>query len=211
MLRHSLTAAGLAALAFAGVARSQTKPLTHEQVREYLYRIRNGFARGLAVEPPEGEFLYNQVKKYGAKRVLELGTADGYSGIWLALGLRENGGKLITIELDEKRYAQATKNFAATGLDGIIDARNANALTETEKVEGPLDLVFIDAWKNDYIKYLKMVLPKVRKGGVIIAHNIYNNATGMLDFIEEIKTNRALKTEFFSLGTGQGLSLSIKQ
>jgi len=78
-------------------------------------------------------------------------------------------------------------------------------------VEGPLDPVFIDAWKNDYIKYLKMVLPKVRKGGVIIAHNIYNNATGMLDFIEEIKTNPALKTEFLALGTGQGLSLSIKQ
>jgi len=120
-------------------------------------------------------------------------------------------GKLITIELDEKWYAQATKNFAATGLDGIIDAPNANALTETEKVEGPLDLVFIDAWKNDYIKYLKMVLPKVRKGGVIIAHNICSNATGMLDFIEEIKTNPALKREFFSLGAGQGPSLSIKQ
>ena len=130
---------------------------------------------------------------------------------WLPLGLRENGGKLIMIELDEKRYAQATRSFAATGLDSIIDARNANALTETEKVEGPLDPVFIDAWKNDYIKYLKMVLPKVRKGGVIIAHNIYNNATGMLDFIEEIKTNPALKTEFLALGTGQGLSLSIKQ
>jgi hypothetical protein len=54
MLRHSFVAAGLAALAFAGVAASQTKPLTHEQVREYLYGIRNGFSRGLAIEPPEG-------------------------------------------------------------------------------------------------------------------------------------------------------------
>lgn len=209
MFRNNLDLVLLFALALPWAVAAQYKQLTHEQVREYLYKIRNGFSRGLAIEPPEGEFLYKQVKKINAKHVLELGTADGYSGIWLALGVRETGGKLITIEKDDKRYTQAQENFEAVGLSNFIDARHADALQETEKVKDSLDLVFIDAWKYDYLKYLKMVMPKMRKGGVIIAHNVYNNASSMLDFIEEVKTNSALQTEFVSLGTGQGLSVSV--
>ena len=111
------------------------------------------------IAPSEGEYLSNLVQKLKAQRVLEIGTSNGYSAIWLALGLRETGGQLITLEINRRRYSLAQNNFEAAGIDGLIDSRLADAVEEVPKLEGPFDFVFIDANKQDYVKYLEMVLP----------------------------------------------------
>jgi len=159
------------------------------------------------IAPSEGEYLSNLVVKLKAKRVLEIGTSHGYSGIWLALGLSQTGGQLVTLDIDKGRHAQAVENFRAAGLAAHADIRLADALKEIPKIEGPFDLVFIDAWKPDYIRYLKMVLPKMRPGGAIAAHNVKGQASEMEDFLQEIQTNQTLKTEFISVGPA-GLSIS---
>ena len=161
------------------------------------------------VAPAEGEYLAGLVKELNARQVLEIGTSNGYSGIWLAMALRKTGGKLITLEVDTERHALAQNNFQATGLADVIDSRLADALIEIQTLQGPFDLVFIDAWKPDYIRYLKAVLPKVRSGGVIAAHNVDSHPQIMQDFLSAVKTHPGLRTEFVHKGPS-GLSISYK-
>jgi caffeoyl-CoA O-methyltransferase len=179
-------------------------------VLAHLDHMRSGEKGMMNIAPAEGEYLSNLVVKLKARRVLEIGTSNGYSGIWLALGLRQTGGRLITLDIDKGRHTLALANFKATGLAGLIDARLVNALREIPRLEGPVDLVFIDAWKPDYLRYLRMVLPKVRSGGAITAHNVVSEAVEMPDFLNAIHTNSDLKTEIISLGPA-GLSVSFKR
>jgi predicted O-methyltransferase YrrM len=178
-------------------------------ILKQLDQIRSA-ERGLSIMPSEGEYLSKLATRLNAKRVLEIGTASGYSGVWLGLALRETGGRLITLEIDPQRHSRAVRNFKEAGLDDIIDARLTDALQEIPKLEGPFDLVFIDAWKPDYAKYLAMTLPMVRSGGIIIAHNVRNQQREMPEFLEAIRNNPALRTEFVEV-TRSGFSVSTKK
>ncbi len=162
------------------------------------------------VAPAEGEYLSKLVQKLKAKRVLEIGTSNGYSGIWMAMGLRETGGKLITLDIDEGRRSLALKNFRATGVDDIVDSQLGDALKILPTLQGPFELVFIDAWKPDYKKYLDLTLPMVRSGGVIAAHNVDSHPQEMTDFLEAIKSHPQLKTDWVKVGPA-GMSVSYKK
>jgi caffeoyl-CoA O-methyltransferase len=179
-------------------------------VLAHLDHMRSAEKGMMNIGPAEGEYLSNLVVKLKAHRVLEIGTSNGYSGIWLALGLRQTGGRLITLDIDKGRQSLALANFKATGLDDLVDARLCDALREIPRIEGPFDLVFIDAWKPDYLRYLRLVLPKVRSGGAITAHNVVSEATEMPDFLNAIHSNSDLKTEIVKLGPA-GLSVSFKK
>lgn len=184
--------------------------MSHQQVLDHLNKMRATERGMMNVAPAEGEYLSDLVKKLQAKRVLEIGTSNGYSGIWLALGLRETGGKLITLDLDEGRRSLAVKNFKATGVDDIIESRLGDALKTIPALQGPFEIVFLDAWKPDYKKYLDLVLPMVPSGGVIVAHNVESHPQEMPDFLEAIKTSPQLRTEVVKVGPS-GLSLSWKK
>lgn len=162
------------------------------------------------VDANEGAFLRDQVVKVKAKRALEIGTSNGYSSIWIALGLRQTGGHLTTLEIDSARARLAQENFRAAGVESLITLRHGDALEEIPKLQGLFELVFIDAWKQDNIKYLEMVLPMVPPGGVIVAHNVTNERSLMEDFIERITTDPQLKTTFVDPGPG-GFSVSVKK
>ena len=177
-------------------------------VLSYLERMRTTPGQLYAnIEPAEGEFLRSLVRQTKARKALEIGTSTGYSGLWIALGLRETGGRLVTLEIDSNRYRTATSNFEKTGLAKLIDARLGDALVETPKVEGPLDFVFIDAHKPDYLKYYEMVLPKMRPGGVIVAHNVSSHPGPMRDFLDRIASDGKVRTEIVNPGQ-QGFSVS---
>lgn len=163
----------------------------------------------LNVDANEGAFLRDQVIKVKAKRALEIGTSNGYSGIWIAMGVRQTGGNLLTLEIDDAKVKLAQENFRVAGVEQLITLKHGDALKEIPKLQGPFEFVFIDAWKSDYIKYLDMVLPMVPPGGVIVAHNVTNLRSELLDFIEKVKTNPQLKTTFADPGPG-GFSVSIK-
>jgi predicted O-methyltransferase YrrM len=181
-----------------------------QQILDHLAKMRATEKGMMNVAPQEGEYLSELVKKLKAQRVLELGTSNGYSAIWIAMGLRETGGRLTTIDVHEGRRSLALRNFKATGVDDLIDSQLADALKVLPTLEGPFDLVFIDAWKPDYKKYLDIVLPKVRSGGVIAAHNVDSHPEEMQDFLEAIRNHPELKTEFVRVGPA-GLSMSYKR
>jgi len=128
--------------------------------------------RDMNVPESDGRALYDIVLKNGYKQALEIGTSTGLSGIHTAWALAKTGGKLITVEIDEGRHREAITNFKEAGLASFIDARLADAHDLVPKLEGPFDFVFIDADKEWYVNYAKAVLPKLKSGGCIAAHNV---------------------------------------
>jgi predicted O-methyltransferase YrrM len=161
------------------------------------------------VNPDEGAFLRDLAEKTHAKAGLEIGTSNGYSSIWIGMGLRTEGGHLLTLEIDEGRAKLAQANFRAAGLDSVITLKLGDALKEVPKLRGPYDFVFIDAWKQDYVKYLEMVIPIVSPGGIIVAHNVTDLREELTDFIRAVQTNPQLKTTLENPGPG-GFSVSYK-
>jgi len=186
------------------------EPYSEERARAVLEAMRKDSGRHMSVDPVDGQFFYRLTLELRAKRVLEIGTAAGYSGGWFAMALKKTGGRLITLEIDPERHAAAVKNFAAMGAADIVEARLANALTELPKIEGPFDIVLIDAWKPDYLRYYELTLPKVRRGGVILAHNTRNAEFQLRPFLQRIRTDPAVRTEFLPESV-QGLSISWKK
>jgi predicted O-methyltransferase YrrM len=202
---------GVGALLVSFASAQQPKQTARQQeIQAYLAKMRETQPDTMNVDIAEGERLLKLVRDLKAKRVLELGTSNGYSTIWMAMGLEETGGTITSIEFHEGRYKQAVENFKKLKLDHLADLRFADARTETPKVDGPFDLVFIDAWKEDYGAYFDMIYPKVRSGGVIAAHDTTSYAKDMAPFLKRIKSMPDLKTEFLNLGPN-GMSISVKQ
>ena len=134
-------------------------------------------AKGLppiTIKPEEGRFLQFLVRASGARRVVEIGTLGGYSGIWIARGLPA-AGRLITLELEPKHAAVAREHFALAGVSGQVGIREGNAHETIKQLaaEGPFDFCFIDAEKDGYSAYLDWALKNVLPGGVIAAHNAF--------------------------------------
>ncbi len=161
------------------------------------------------VSPREGLYLYNLALKHHSKRALEIGTSNGYSGIWIASAMRATDGHLLTLEINKERAKLAEENFHAAGVEPFVTIKVTDALEEIAHLQGPYDFVFIDAWKADYVKYLDMVLPLVPPGGVIVAHNVVNLREELKDFIQRVKTSPQLRTTIEEPGPG-GFSVSFK-
>ncbi|MFC4337974.1 O-methyltransferase [Salininema proteolyticum] len=130
----------------------------------------------IQVSPAQGSLLHLLAKMRGAERVLEVGTLGGYSAIWLARALDPARGHLISLEVDPKHANVASRNVAAAGLTGVVDIRVGAAADTLEKLIAadtePFDLVFIDADKESYPKYLDLVLRLSKPGTAIIADNV---------------------------------------
>ena len=118
----------------------------------------------------QGQFLSMLSHIMKPERILEIGTFTGYSAICLAKGLSENG-KLITIEVDDELEHIATKYFRKANLEDKIEQVIAPALKVLPSIEGPFDIIFMDADKREYPAYYKLVIDKLRKGGLMIADN----------------------------------------
>lgn len=210
--RFAALTALIAPLAFSGSAPKACPQPAQDAEGRALGRLawmRKNQAGMWNIDANEGAFLRDQVVKVRAKRALEIGTSSGYSAIWIALGLRQTGGHLVTVEIDEPRAGLAQENFRAAGVASLVTLRQGDALEEVPKLQGSFEFVFIDASKDDYIKYLEMVLPLVPPGGVIVAHNTADMRWSMEDFIQAVKTHPQLKTTFAGPGPG-GFSVSIK-
>ena len=151
----------------------------------------------------DGRMLRLLTEAAGAKNVVELGTSTGLSGLWLCLALQKNGGKLTTFEYDAGRAAIARRHFKEAGVDQIVTIIEGDAHQTIARLKEPIDVVFIDADKEGYADYLNKLLPLVRPGGLILAHNV-----GMSDeYDRQVTTNPALETVFYRDGGGLGITL----
>ena len=125
----------------------------------------------MMVGPLEGQLLGWLVRLSGARRVLEVGTFTGYSSISMALALPD-GGRITSVDVNEETTEVARRYAAEAGVADLIEYRVGPALDELESLDGPWDMVFIDADKENYVGYHENVLPKLGDGGFIVADNV---------------------------------------
>ena len=163
----------------------------------------------MSVPVDDGRFLRALAEATGAKHVVEVGTSIGFSGIWFGLALESTGGKLTTFEIDAQRAATARANFKRAGVDKLITLMEGDAHQRVGEITDSIDILFLDADKEGYLDYLNKLLPKLRPGGLVIAHNI-NQRQADPKYIEAITTQRELETLFLNVGTS-GLSVSLKK
>ena len=185
-----------------------------EKVKEFL-KSRAYQWYDMNVPEEDGRLLYDIIVKNKYKSALEIGTSTGHSTIWIAWALSKTGGKLITIEINERRYREALKNFKAAGLSDYIDARLADAHDLVPGLKGSFDFVFCDADKGWYKNYFVDVLPKLRIGGCYTAHNVnryrysYGYGRGQREFLEYVESLPNFETRIDN--SGAGMSISYKR
>jgi len=161
------------------------------------------------VSEEDGRFLRVLVATRGAKSILEIGAASGYSGIWLGLGARETGGRVVAIEYNVVRAREAAANIRKAGLDDVVRVVHGDAFAEIPKLQGTFDFVFLDAWKPDYKKFFDMVYPRLTPGAVFTAHNVVNKRKDMEPFLKTIQGHSSLFTTIVS-PSGEGISVSYR-
>jgi caffeoyl-CoA O-methyltransferase len=158
------------------------------------------------VPEQDGRLLRLLAESIGAKTVVEIGTSNGVSAIWLCQALRKTGGKLITHEIDPQCIALARENFANTGVADLVTVVEGDAHEKVSDLKGPIDLVFIDADKDGYLDYFKKTLPLVRPGGLVLGHNMNSRMAGS-EFVKAITTNPDVETIFHMEGNGMSITL----
>lgn len=178
------------------------------KILQSLDQITKEQGRRLNVPEVDGRMLRLLAESIGAKSVVEFGTSNGISAIWLSLALRKTGGKMLTHEIDPNAAAQARKNFETAGVADIVTVVEGDGHQKASELKGPIDLVFIDADKEGYLDYFKKVLPLVRPGGLILAHNM-NARMANPEFVKAITSDPSVETLFYS--DGGGLSLTLKK
>jgi predicted O-methyltransferase YrrM len=203
MIRLLLSTALLLAVALPAQAQSP-------DVQKVLADIKARDKEQMAVSEEDGRFLRVLIATSKAKRALEIGGASGYSAIWIGLGLRDTGGHLVTMEYDPVRAKELSENIKRAGLSDTVTVVSGDAFKHLPTLSGTFDFVFLDAWKKDYKKFLDLMLPRLNKGAVFVAHNVVNKRDEMEDFLDAIAKNPALWTAIVS-PSSEGMSVSVKR
>ena len=164
----------------------------------------------LAVSEEDGRFLRVMIAARGVKRALEIGGASGYSAIWMGSGLKETGGRLITIEYDATRAKELADNVRRAGLADVVQVVPGDAFQQIPKLEGTFDFVFLDAWKKDYKRFFDLVYPRLDARGLFVAHNVVNKKSEMEDFLATVHKHPSLWTTIVS-PSSEGMSVSLKR
>jgi len=211
-LPRILTCLTLAAV-LTGIAPAfaQTQTNRNEAVEKVLAELETPGRRVRKVPRKDGEFLRLLVETSGAKNALEVGTAVGYSGIFIALGLEQTGGKLTTIEIDPKQMAQAKENLAKAGLAHRVTCIEGDAHKVVRTLKGPFDFIFFDADKENQVDYFNVLFPKLRAGGVIVSHNAIRHEKHMHDYLDLVKNHPQLDTVILSATMDDGFAVSYRR
>jgi caffeoyl-CoA O-methyltransferase len=161
------------------------------RVKAFL-EARESTWRDMNVPTRDGQFLHDLIVEHGYTRALEIGTSTGHSTIWIAWAMSQTGGKVITLEIDERRRREALDNFEKAGVADYVDSRLGDAHELVKTVEGPFDFVFSDADKGWYTQYFIDVAPKVVPGGCYTSHNV--DMRGMDKYLEYLRSRPDFET-----------------
>ena len=157
------------------------------------------------------EFISMLIKISEVRNVLEIGTSNGYSTLWIADALKDAGrnGHLTTIEFYEKRQCIAKENIAKCGLSDYVTFRQGRDLETLANLDFIPDMVFIDANKSEYIQYFDLLKDKLSKGSIILADNVISHAAKVADFLNEIKNDVRYQSQILDLPAGLLMALKL--
>jgi predicted O-methyltransferase YrrM len=203
----------IALVGSSAAAHAQNKPaagaVTDQVPTKLLAEIKSKDKGQLAVSEEDGRFMRLMIASSGAKRALEIGGASGYSAIWIGMGLRATGGRLVTIEYDPARAKELEENIRRAGRSDIVQVVSGAAFQQIPPLPGTFDFVFLDAWKKDYKRFFDMVYPRLDARGLFLAHNVVNKKNEMGDFLDAVLKHPSLWTTIVS-PSGEGMSVSMR-
>lgn len=189
---------------------TQNPPLAKTEAEKKILSIQDEMLKAgrvwANVPMNDGRMLRLLTEAVGAKNVIEIGTSTGYSGLWFCLALQKTGGKLTTFEIDAGRAATARDHFKKAGVERIVTLIEGDAHENVTRLTDPIDVLFIDADKEGYVDYLNKLLPVVRPGGLILAHNV-NMAAVAEGYVKQVTSSPDLETVFYMEGAGLGVTL----
>ena len=188
---------------------------TTEDILQKLEKTRTDFWN---LDRQSANFLNTLIKINNSKRVLEIGTSNGYSGIWILKALKETSGKLTTIEFWEKRQSVARKNFETCCPDVEVEPKIGSAIVILEDLleeikqgkREKFDFVFIDANKKEYISYFKLIDEMLEDNAVILSDNILSHYEKVEDYVNLLFDRKDYQSQILDLGTGMMLSRKSK-
>jgi predicted O-methyltransferase YrrM len=174
------------------------------------------------ITPAVGNFLAWLVFISQAKNILEIGTAIGYSTLWLAKAAEQTGGKITTIDMNLQRRKEALDYFARAGVSEQILSLAGDARKVLPSLAATYDLIFIDAAKGEYLEYLELVYPLIARGGVLVVDNVLfrgwvvpganfepkyqRMVTGLREFLQKLNQNPEFITSLLPLSDGVTVS-----
>lgn len=179
-----------------------------KKVQKFLDDNRDNW-QDLNVPYQDGKLLHNLILQNNYQSAVEIGTSTGHSTIWIAWALSKTGGKLITIEIDEKRQKEAIEKVESLGLSEFVDFRLGDAHQIVKDLEGTFDFVFSDADKDWYVQYFKDMDPKLEKGGRFTAHNVLQGMRGIGEFMDYVSKHQDYETTV-DRSSSSGTSISFK-
>jgi predicted O-methyltransferase YrrM len=191
-------------------ARSQPAADALDQKVRAVLDARRGTWDDLNVPEVDGRTLYDLIVERRFTRAVEIGTSTGHSGLWIAWALAKTGGRLTTIEIDERRHREALATFREAGLDRYVDARLGDAHEIVPRLDGPIDFVFSDADKDWYTNYFTALWPKMAPGGCFTAHNVTMRGSGIREFLDHLKTVTDGETRIDERSSA-GISITCKK
>jgi len=163
----------------------------------------------ISVGPNTGSLINVLARESKAKTILELGTSYGYSSVWLADAARETGGRVVTLELSQKKSAYAQAALAKAGLDIYVDFRVGDALQLLKDIAGPIDFVLVDLWKDLYVPCFDLFLPKLGEGAILVADNMLEPPFSRADaeaYRAHVRATGRFDTVLLPVGSGIELS-----
>ncbi len=192
------------------------RPLAADPTEEKILKLLEDLAQtdnsNLMVPLEDGRLLRMLAESTGARNIVEIGTYNGYSTLWFCLALRHTGGKITTHEMNPKHIALARENFQKAGVESMITIVEGNAHETVARLKEPIDILFIDADKPGYADYLRKLLPLVRPGGLILAHNTTNTGRQMPDYFTAVTTDPNLDSIFLGQQSiGMGITLKKRR
>lgn len=182
------------------------------KTKELLYKLEETSSEFWNVSHQSANFINMLIKLMKAKNVLELGTSNGYSGLWIADALKETGGHLTTIEFWEKRQCLARKYFDDCGYKDIATFKTGQAYDVIrDEIKEKFDLVFIDANKQEYLRFYEVVDPLVNVGGVILADNVLSHEKKVKPFVDAINNDDKYQVQILDLPDGLLMAYKIRE
>ena len=162
----------------------------------------------MPVTPEAGRLLYSLVRATRPATIVEFGMSLGISGIHLAAAVRDNGiGRVVTTELSEAKIARATATFTDVGLDDLITVLEGDALRTLRELDGPVNFVLLDGWKDLYVEVLKLLEPRLSPGALVLADNTGQPDTKpYTDYVRD--PGNGYVTVNFPVREGDGMEIS---
>ncbi len=165
--------------------------------------------RMLNVTPDTGRLLRILVQVSGARRILEIGTSNGYSTLWLAWAATETDGHVDSIDASSEKLAMAQANLVRAGLADRVTLHRGPAATVLANLPGGFEFIFLDADRSNYLTYLDMLLPQSLDGRLLVTDNVVSHATELEAYLTRLRSDPLL--ESVTLPVGKGEELTLKQ